>query len=350
MTLCLAPLIAHIVAGVASPVYLHTKQPSWHDRVCHYNPTSIMWRYFAIIDRRIRAKTWNAADMAASNANFWTTKGWDGSEEMMDLSRSSCTKLPYRPRVSFLSGSAANTIITTLQGVQAVYALVIGLVNDDYSYTTSLATLFFPLSVLGLLRLPAAIYLSSDYSYIDGGALLADFTYDLPADLPSNQLLEPPPEVCIYGRPLYAMGLLEPPSTSASERFHPVNSWRGIIVRIGFLLVVLGITGLSLVYLLPRWALTEYTTSNLLSSIFYSIIMAVTSTVFGVYFCQVVSSGTTIIPCINSIWYKVYTFSLFALAGVLIIIMGLETRTTPCGKFTTYPKSIDEIICPSLQL
>jgi hypothetical protein len=166
----------------------------------------------------------------------------------MDLSRSSCTKLPDRPQISFFSSSAASTLITTLQGIQAVYALAIGL-NEDYAITTSLPTIFFPLSVLGLLRLPAAIYLSSHYSYIDGVAQIADFAYRPP----SIQLSEPPPKVRINKRPLYAIGLLKPPPTSASEHFHPVNSWRSIIVRIGFLLVVVSLSGLSLVYLIPRW-------------------------------------------------------------------------------------------------
>lgn len=69
-TLCLAPLIVHIVAGVPSPVYLSNPRPRWHERLGHYNPTSILWRYFSVIDRRTRSKACNSANMAASNANF----------------------------------------------------------------------------------------------------------------------------------------------------------------------------------------------------------------------------------------------------------------------------------------
>ena len=50
LTLCLAPLIAHIVAGAPRIVYLRNQRPQWHDYLVHYNPTSIGWRHFAIVD------------------------------------------------------------------------------------------------------------------------------------------------------------------------------------------------------------------------------------------------------------------------------------------------------------
>lgn len=86
LTLCLAPLIAHVVVGTPSPSYLCTSRPKWHEWICHYNPTSVLWRYTAITDRRIRARFWNRADLAATNALFWTPRGWDGSEAMVQHS------------------------------------------------------------------------------------------------------------------------------------------------------------------------------------------------------------------------------------------------------------------------
>jgi hypothetical protein len=85
-TLCLLPLLAHIFGGVPKPVFLHPKLPRWHEQLWLYNPTSILWRYFAITDRRLRAKLWTASDMAASNAYFWTSQGWNESEKMLDRS------------------------------------------------------------------------------------------------------------------------------------------------------------------------------------------------------------------------------------------------------------------------
>lgn len=67
-TLCLTPLVIHLTSGAPSASYLVNNRPRWHDRICHYNPISIMWWYLAIVDRCIRAIEWNAIDMATSNA------------------------------------------------------------------------------------------------------------------------------------------------------------------------------------------------------------------------------------------------------------------------------------------
>lgn len=86
-TLCLAPLVVHIFIGVPVAVYLHRNEPRWHDMIGFYNPTTIIWRYMAITERRARAKQWKAIDMGATNTRFWDGKQWDGSETMMEKSR-----------------------------------------------------------------------------------------------------------------------------------------------------------------------------------------------------------------------------------------------------------------------
>lgn len=95
-TLCLAPLVTHTLVGAPDLVVLRNPQPRWTDRVCHFNLTSIYWRYYVITCRRVCSMNWNSADMASSNAAFWTgcdSKG-DGSETMMLKSRAFCTKSP----------------------------------------------------------------------------------------------------------------------------------------------------------------------------------------------------------------------------------------------------------------
>src|SRR5436190_10471096 len=86
ITLCFAPLIAHVVAGVSSPIVVppDSKEPPWTACLPHYNPISIIWRWFAIADRRLRARDWDAADMAACNAIFWDAEKarWDGSKDI----------------------------------------------------------------------------------------------------------------------------------------------------------------------------------------------------------------------------------------------------------------------------
>ena len=60
-TICLAPLIAHVVGGVVSPTLLpnNTPPPSLSARLPHFNPISITWRYYIIADRRLRARSWD---------------------------------------------------------------------------------------------------------------------------------------------------------------------------------------------------------------------------------------------------------------------------------------------------
>ncbi|XTI87959.1 hypothetical protein V2W45_1237556, partial [Cenococcum geophilum] len=50
-TLCLAPLVTHILVGAPDLIVLRNPQPRWTDRVRHFNPTSIYWIYYVTICR-----------------------------------------------------------------------------------------------------------------------------------------------------------------------------------------------------------------------------------------------------------------------------------------------------------
>ncbi|KAJ1323460.1 hypothetical protein MN608_11615 [Microdochium nivale] len=227
LTVALAPLVAHIAAGTPYPSVLslrYCQRPRWHDSICLYNPTSIFWRYAAIADRRIRARDWGVADMAASNALFWTgtpTKrrvvtnsddddsftvgriahmandarwqgtttrprrpqnkttvtvgGWDGTEAMIAASAPYCTALPLQAHAELLSWDTVKTLIITLQGVQALYVLAGSLVGGrgnivggatNFRPQDGLDAAFFPLTLIGLFRLAAACWLTStDFGY-----------------------------------------------------------------------------------------------------------------------------------------------------------------------------------------
>ena len=60
ITLSLAPLLAHLAGGAPRTTLIDDSipKPRWHDRMCHYNPTSVLWRYYAIADRRLRSTKW----------------------------------------------------------------------------------------------------------------------------------------------------------------------------------------------------------------------------------------------------------------------------------------------------
>lgn len=84
LTLCFAPLIAHVISGVPIVVQQCPDPISWLNYLCLYNPTTIIWWYLAIADQHIcYHRSWSAANMAASNALFWTSYGFNSSEEMM---------------------------------------------------------------------------------------------------------------------------------------------------------------------------------------------------------------------------------------------------------------------------
>jgi hypothetical protein len=155
--------------GCPDLVVLRNPQPRWTDCVCHFNQTSIYRRYYVITCRRVCSINWNSTDMVASNAAFWTGRGskGDGSETMMLKSRAFCTRLPRKPRVSLLSTSSVQKIIIVLQGTQATCDLIRGFHYGKYALTVALPTVFSPLAVFGLFRLPAALWLINEYGYAD---------------------------------------------------------------------------------------------------------------------------------------------------------------------------------------
>jgi hypothetical protein len=171
----LAPLIAHIVAGVPTIVYLTQDRPTWRQRLGLYNPTTILWRYFAIADRRLRAKRWSAANLSSSNVYFWTRSGWDGSEALTRKSQAYCVSLPRSKHATLLSWSTAKTIIVALQGADSFYYILWSDFgtnqwsngNNDANFTTamSVGTLFSPLAIFGLLRLVACLWLTEEFVF-----------------------------------------------------------------------------------------------------------------------------------------------------------------------------------------
>ena len=97
-------------------------------------------------------------------------------------------------------------------------------------------------------------------------------------------------------------------------------------------------------------AISETVTTFSLS-LYYLFFLSSTLVIYIFYFVRG-RSTTTIIPCISSIWYKIYTVFLALATIILVVLAALETRPTPCGKHTTWPASVSEVIdvelCPVL--
>lgn len=323
--LCLAPLITHIAFGLAKQVIIGSKGLTWRDQIGLFNPVSIVWRYYAIVDRRWRAKHWDEADMAASNSIFWDGKQFDGSEAMMVRSRDWITTLPPHHHVEILSGSALASLAITIQGVQAIVFIATTFTNTNPNAIVhrqdGLPYIFQVLAIVGLLRLPAAFWISSDYGYakLDRWEELTD---PVEADEAEAEL-----------------------QNTVAMRLNYPNSQRGIYYRIWWALSMLFIMGISLGALITgffslignRPAFIYSSTTGLLYHCFYIILSAGCLIIHWVYIFTGYS-GSTVIPCMHSLWYKGYTFLLWGLGTLCVLVASLETRIAIDGSYTTYPE------------
>lgn len=313
-TLCLAPLIAHIVAGVPSASFLHESRPKWHQRLCHYNPTSIIWRYAMITDRWIRCSSWDNNAVAATNALFWTAEGWDGSEEMIEVSYKHCLYLPETTRVPILSSEMMKTLIVTLQGAQSIYTIVSGVAGSLESSNTlnslALDTIFFPLAVMGLLRLFCAFWLTSDYAYAAIPTSYAAFeTSHLFVGSGGN------------GRPLEYS---DEHTVFTPPKLRPVSYWASRAYRILFLLPLLGLWTIPVLFFTyVPWdnqrhdSSTDFSVTLFVLILFYLVLF--TSTVAIVLYHFVRGYTSTVLPCIQSVWYRAYSTVLLGLAVALFV-------------------------------
>ncbi|KAI0114668.1 hypothetical protein F4776DRAFT_638330 [Hypoxylon sp. NC0597] len=337
-TLCLAPLIAHVAAGTPQPSYISRDRPRWHDRLCHFNPTSILFRYAAIADRRIRALRWDASTMAASNALFWTDNGWDGSEEMIFRSLPYCTHLPEHSRVEFISWEMGKTIITTIQGVEPLHCLINILIGStDVNIHMAVGDIFPVLALLGLLRLCAALWLTGDFVYTTSHSSQRSrmsLSRALTITVEEN-----------VGRKASFDSLLQSGfamTVPAETQFRPLSYWPSRLFRTMYFLAIVALAALCARFLVP-WSKQEsmYTTTSILVGILDITFLSMSIFLYGYY--SVRGTTSTIIPCISSIWYKIYTLLIMTFIGALIIIAAIETRKTPCGKFTSLPGETGDI-------
>jgi hypothetical protein len=293
-TACLAPLVVHIAAGVPSPTIIggrgSLEKPAWSERLPHFNPVSILWRYYAIADRRLRSKSWSREDLAATNALFWDGEHWDGSEVIMARSRNFPSKLPNSTHVDFLSCSTLATITMTIQGAYSVFIVV------TFSSMSNLADFFGPLAVIGLFRLQSAFWLSDEGAYLPFG------NWDGP----------------IMATPLEAQ---------VSEELYSTRGRRGAIFRSWWICSMAGLAGYALYTctytLITTWA-PGYCVgaSNMLQIVFYTVLTVGAFTIHSFYVLRG-QSRTTLIPCIQAMWYKIYTYlmMLLALFGVAFSIV-----------------------------
>jgi hypothetical protein len=256
--------------------------------------------------------------------------------EKMVRMRGKATKEPSYHRISVFSTSTFGTLIITLQGIQAIYELTADTTGSVYASGHPISNVFFPLAILGLARLPAAPWLTAEYGYRQHKES------QLPGEGYSVPLLPLPPH--IDTNPIAAL------SNVPSNQFYPQNSWRGILTRAILMGVLLALIVLTLCLFALDFKLdTGITLTSFVSLLFYLSFLVCTLAIVAPFIWRKEreEGNTTIIPCISSIWYQVYTYMLFSLALVFIFISALETRRTKCGLYTTDHISWgqDDLLC-----
>jgi hypothetical protein len=342
-TLCLAPLIAHIISGTPTISYMTHSRPRFIDAVCHYNPTSIIWRYAAIVDRRLRVIKWSPNDLAATNAIFWTANGWNGDEIMVISSMPYLVQFPQKTHVQIFSVTMLKTIIVSLQGVSAMYSIIGGLADGPGGDSqvglsgVALDILFIPLACLGLLRLCAAAWLAEDFVYLcptNSSRQTLKHSTSREVDIPLITTADD----------------IDPWLTTPleAERFFqaPNSSWSSCVFRTFYLLICIGFCVSALMATLPRVNTgVNYSVTSILLGLFYCILLSISSVIYAVYFLRG-KTTTTIIPCISSSWYKAYTILLMAIMVIMVTIAAIQTNRLPNGMYTSYAQSV-QLDCQS---
>jgi hypothetical protein len=335
LTLCLAPLLIHIIAGAPPISNISSTRPRWYERLCHYNPTSILWRYAAITDRRIRALHWDKNDIAASNAIFWTADGWNGGEELVIAATPYCLRYPDHNIVPLFSSTTVKTIFTTLQGASAVYALValqFGAKDLSFSVFMAVDMIFFPLAVLGLLRLCAALWLVDDFEYA-----WRDGIDTARRSLPLQRLQRKINDSQSLDSPIDLDTLL-PTSSTSHLRFQAPNAcWGSYAFRIFYFLAVAGVWAISIAYMIPPF---DTNTTSFLTGLFYVVFTSTSLVVYAFYFVKG-STTSTILPCVSKLWYNIYTFCIFTFMLALIIIAAIETDRAPNGVYMSTRQEVN---------
>lgn len=87
--------------------------------------------------------------------------------------------------------------------------------------------------------------------------------------------------------------------------------------------------------ILPSHWVAQFTGTNFMLGITYFFFLLVTL-ITNVFYMFRDETGSTVIPCIQSLWYKLYTTILFLLATTVFIFACIETRHGAPGKYTTY--------------
>lgn len=241
-----------------------------------------------------------------------------------------CAHLPEHPHAELISSTMMKTVIAVAQGVGAIYPLVnllahTGTYVGGYVNLLGIDTVFTPVAIFGLLRLFAARWLTEDYVYTQR----SDIQMKTLPSAPDNETSST--EHLISSRPASPMNLI--------ARYRPTSYWPSRVFRTVYALILLLFWGINALYIIPlnpaanthgRYlTATMFTTATL-----YFYLLTTTFLLFLYYFARG-RSTTTIIPCISSPLYRLYSYCFFLGCLALIAIASIETNQYPGGGYTS---------------
>ena len=330
ITLCLAPLAVHLIAGVPRIIHLHESTPRWHSTVILYNPITIIWRYCAITERCLCTPSLRnrLQEIAAVNVVYWD-KSWVGSEDAVQRGMKLCVQPSPPARDRLFSTAALKTVIVAIQGIGALGAILPGKLSGVSG--ESLPTVFAPLACIGLLRLPAAYWLTDEHHLLQLFERTERQDSWLGAGTVSN------PFIPLLDSTKSQSSVQVSDQSSRDMPFAPYRPGLvALAVRLFYALFILLFTGISIWGWIDRlrldgpipltWFFINW------CYIFFTISCA------GVLIPRLVNREvlSISIPCANKTWYVVLTGVLIILAVVSVTIAALETYRNIIGKYTAY--------------
>jgi hypothetical protein len=174
-----------------------------------------------------------------------------------------------------------------------------GYFDGNYAFGLAFDTIFFSLSFLGLMRIPAAFWLTKDFSYADINRIQRRAGEEM-EDLELEAVTTKSPA---RARTLSDIGLLAADSElliSPEEIFYPSNCWRSMAIRVIFLTPLVGSLALSTAYIgqsQPEYG-NFFTGTHLVLILFYLAVTVGVVVIFLIYFWKG-NTGDTVLPCIG---------------------------------------------------
>jgi len=181
------------------------------------------------------------------------------------------------------------------------------------------------------MRLPAALWLSSDYGYQNFRGT------DTVLERVETPLEKHVSENILEAR--VSNHLLE---EDVRDRLLPLHCWQGILYRIFWLLTIWGILGPAAIACSKIFwgyppSIPYEAVSHLLWQSMYFILSVSTILIYTAYVLQG-KTHSTVIPCIHETWYKIFTMFFIIMAGVVAVLFCLETRVKSDAITTVLPE------------